>query len=465
MGVFGTLKKYFLPDAFSSRWLLEMFASLVLPCVILIVKPLDLDFCQSCVVAGILLSVTWWSSGIVKRIPASIFLLLVFSLVSGVSLHKVFVFPLSESFPMIAITYLFSQAIANSGLIDIFFQPFLVKHVHTPLQCIFAIILSLAATIYIIPQPLARVIIVATVFSQFFKNADVPDNTRSTLMFTVFLMYAVVNMSALDADIIMNAVAASFAKTRITNAMWVRAMALPTIAVCVLIVLALVICFKRDLLGIRLHSGDIKSGAPMTVRQKCAVVIIAVTAVLWMTSGLHGINNTVITIIGTALLFPVGALHKEDWAAIDITTLIFLTAAFGIGGVMDSCGAADKVFGALKVLFPADYGYRYLFTMIFVCMVLHMMLGSNTTSLSIVVPGLMVLCGTVVPEQPIVYIGILSVSFHAFLPFHSVAMMIGEADGYFPVRYMLKMGMAETLILFFSAPCIFVPYWRLIGLL
>lgn len=122
--MFGTLKKYFLPDAFSSRWLLEMFASLVLPCVILIVKPLDLDFCQSCVVAGILLSVTWWSSGIVKRIPASIFLLLVFSLVSGVSLHKVFVFPLSESFPMIAITYLFSQAIANSGLIDIFFQLF-----------------------------------------------------------------------------------------------------------------------------------------------------------------------------------------------------------------------------------------------------------------------------------------------------------------------------------------------------
>ena len=449
----------------NARWLLEFAASLVLPCAVLFFRPLGLDVRQAGVVAGILLAVTWWSAGIVKRIPASIFLLLVFAFVSGAPLKKVFVFPLSESFPMIAITYLFSQAIANSGLIDRVFQPFLVKYVHTPLQCVFAIIASLLVTIYIIPQPLARVIIIATVFAQFFENAEVPERTRAALMFTVFLMYAVVNMCARDADIIMNVVAASFAETPITNGMWMKAMAIPTACVCALIVCALVVCFRRDLLGIHLHSGTLESGAPMTARQKLSVAIIACTALMWMTSGIHGVNNTVITIVGTALLFPVGALHKEDFSAIDVTTLIFLTAAFGIGGVTASCGAADKVFGALKSLFPAEYSVRYLFTMIFVCMALHMLLGSNTTSLSIVVPGLLLLCGDVLPEQPIVYIGVLSVAFHAFLPFHSVAMMIGEADGYFSVKHMLKMGVAETIILFFVAPAVFVPYWRLIGLM
>ena len=57
------------------------------------------------------------------------------------------------------------------------------------------------------------------------------------------------------------------------------------------------------------------------------MAIIAATVVLWMTHSLHGINNTLITVAATLLLFAVGILHREDLRTIDVTTLIFLTAA------------------------------------------------------------------------------------------------------------------------------------------
>ena len=65
---------------------------------------------------------------------------------------------------MIVITYLFSQAISNSGLIERIFQPALLRFVHTPFQCLIAIVILFYLTMYVIPQPLARLIIVAAMF-------------------------------------------------------------------------------------------------------------------------------------------------------------------------------------------------------------------------------------------------------------------------------------------------------------
>lgn len=157
-----------------------------------------------------------------------------------------------------------------------------------------------------------------------------------------------------------------------------------------------------------------------------------------MTSGLHGLDSTLVTLVAVVLLFAVGVLRRKDFGAIDVTTLVFLTAAFSIGGVMQACGAADKVFSLFRNVFPPALSLRYLLTMIAICMVLHLILGSNTTTLSVVVPGLILLCGRQVPQPVIVYAAILSVSFHAILPFHSVAMMIGASDGHFPPGYVTR---------------------------
>lgn len=458
-------KKYFLPEKADARWWLELALSLVLPALILVCRPIGMNLRQSAVVAGVLLVIIWWSSGIVKKIPASIFLSATFCLVSGAGLKTIFSFPLSETFPMIAITYLFSQGIANSGLIDKLFQPLLLRLVRTPCQCLIAIVAMLYLTMYVIPQPLARLIIVAAVFYRFLEGTDLPEKTRSVLMYGVFLFSAVVNMSAKDADMIMNHVAAGFSETPISNGMWIRAMLPPTLVTCLLVGVLFVALFRKDLTGLSMSARPRREEGPFSRQQKAALAVIGGTVALWMTGSIHGINSTLITVAATGILFGIRILHKEDWKAVDVTTLIFLTAAFAIGGVMKACGAADIVFGLMRGIFPAEFSLRYLFVMILVSMLLHMILGSNTTTLSVVVPGMMLLCGQTVDSPVIVFTAILSVSFHAVLPFHSVSMMVGASNGYFPSGYVTRMGLPTTILVYLAAAGVFLPYWKWIGLI
>ena len=459
------LKHYVWPEQTDWKWAAGMGMSLVLPLLILLLRPIGLTGRQSAVAAGVLLAIIWWSSGLVKKIPASIFLILVFALVSGTGYRTVLAFPLSETFPMIVITYLFSQAISNSGLIDKLFEPVLLRLVHTPCQCLAAVTVLLFLTIYVIPQPLARLIIVATMFGRFLERTTLPEGTKSVLMYAVFLMEAVVNMSSKDADMIMNHVASGFSEVPITNGMWMHYMLVPSLICCVLMMLLLLLMFHREMLGLKLETGTKMEKTPFSGQQKAALAIIGATVLLWMTGSLHGINNTVTTTGATALLFAIGILHREDFKAIDVTTLIFLTAAFSIGGVMKGSGAADKVFGLLSGIFPGQFSICYLLVMVFVSMLLHMLLGSNTTTLSVVVPGMMILCGQLVSSPVIVFTAIVSVSFHAILPFHSVSVMIGASNGYFPARYVTKMGIPVTFLVYGAAVCVFLPYWRLMGLL
>ena len=57
-------------------WLLKMALSLVFPALIMIFRPLGMNFAQSATSAGVLLVIIWWTTNLVKKVPASLFLLL-----------------------------------------------------------------------------------------------------------------------------------------------------------------------------------------------------------------------------------------------------------------------------------------------------------------------------------------------------------------------------------------------------
>lgn len=302
---------------------------------------------------------------------------------------------------------------------------------------------------YIIPQPLARLIIVSSVLFHFLQQINLPERTKKVLMYGVFVASAVVNMSTKDADIIMNNIAANFSEIPISNRTWAYYMFIPTLITCCLLGILFIYIFHKALIGIPLKNVEKENKiSPFSAQQKLAIGIIIMTILLWTTNGIHGINNTLITIISTIILFAIKILHKEDWKSIDITTLIFLTAAFSIGNIIKFCGAADKVFGQLQAIFPTKFSLLYIYVMILTTMLLHMILGSNTTTLSVVIPGLMILCSQVVKSPIIVFISVISVSFHAILPFHSISLMIGVSNNYYPAKYITKLGLPVTLLVY-----------------
>lgn len=440
---------------------------MVFPLLILLTRPLDMDWRQSLVVSTILLVIIWWSTNVVSKIPASLFLLGVFTVTGSAPLQTVFSFPLSESFFLIVLTYLFSQVFSNSGLVDKLFEPLLLRFSNTPLKTLAAIILMYVVTMYIIPQPLARLIIIAILFRRYLMKTNASVETREVLMFACFLFYAVVNMATRDADIIMNIASLGFAGLSMSDGQWARYMAVPVAALCLVIVALFSLFFKRQLFGIRFTVDRPADGKrqSLTKREKLTLAVIIVTVALWMTEGIHGVSSTVVTFCSVLVLFSLRVLELKDFKAIDVTTLVFLTAAFSIGGVMKASGVAYIVFERLQWLFPAEYSPLYLSIMILVSMAMHMILGSNTTTLSVIIPGLMVLCGDVLQTEVIMFVAYISVAFHSILPFHSAAMMIGVGNGYFPTKYVVKFGIPVTFIVLLAALFIFVPWWRLMGLL
>jgi len=458
------------------QWSLKLAASLIVPALILWLKPLGMNGSQSATVAGVLLAIIWWTSGIVKKIPASLFLLAWFCVFSGAPAKTIFTFPLGETFLMLVITYLFSQAIGNSGILDRILLPLIMRIAKTPIRCILAVILTLYLTMYVVPQPMARLVLVAVVFDTFLRRTTLNSESRQVIMYSVFVFYALVNMSCKDADLIMNYVASSASGAEITNGMWTRAMAVPALGYIAVVLAVFLFLFHRHVFGLRVEllPGTDASFTGFRGRELAPVIVVAATVVLWMTNSLwdHGIQlfgyisgNTLVTIVATVILFALGVLGKKDFSAIDVVTLVFLSAAMAIGGVLKACGAADIVFGRLAGILPETFSVWYLLVMVLVGMMLHMVLGSNTTTLSVIVPGLIMICGGMVNAEVVVYTSIISVAFHAILPFHSVAIMIGVSNNYFPSRYVSRLGLAVTPVVFLSAALIFLPYWKLIGLI
>ena len=120
------------PLAANRRRALLFVLTLVLPALILLLRPLGFTLQQSVILAALVLTILWWVTGVVERTAASLFLLAAFLLCSGAPIQTVFSFPLSENFVLITVSFLFSQGISNSGLPGKLLQPLLAHFARSP---------------------------------------------------------------------------------------------------------------------------------------------------------------------------------------------------------------------------------------------------------------------------------------------------------------------------------------------
>lgn len=446
---------------------LKAASCLLVPILLGHFTPSGMTLRQSLVLGSLITVIIWWSTGWVGKITASCTLLAVFLLVGQAPAKTVFSFPLSDNFLLIIFCYLFSRGIENACIAEKTVQPLLFRFAATPIRMVAVVIVFFAATIYIIPQPLARLIILANIVRAHLKKTDVSKEAQSVLLFSVFLFYVIVNMGAMNADIILNTSAVGFASLLMTNGEWMQYMLAPTVVYTLAVIGLFFLVFRKELYGVKLTPcGEADTHRePFTKQEKIVLGIVLGTMLLWMTSSWHGINPTYITLVGTALLFAVGALKKKDLSAIDISTMVFLTAAFCIGSVLKYTGIADVIFSYVGKMFPGRFGFAYLLVIIVITMCMHLVLGSNTTTLSVVLPALMAICGSVMPVQEVFFIAYISLTAHFLLPFHAVSLMIGVGNGYFPSSYATKFGLPMMILIIVGIFLIFLPYWNIVGLI
>jgi di/tricarboxylate transporter len=274
-------------------------------------------------------------------------------------------------------------------------------------------------------------------------------------------------MAFKSADLILNIGLLRFAEIEMSEVEWFKYMGAPTAVTAAIVLAIFIFIFKKGILGLRIavDMPERKNGAHprFSAKEKLTLAIVLVTVALWMTSSLHGISPVIITFAATLLFFIIRAMVPRDILRVDLATLVFLSAAFSIGGVLKACGAADIIFSRLGNLLPKQYSLLYAAAVIVIAMLMHMILGSNTTTCSVVIPGLLVICGGIFPPAIIAFITYNSMIYHAILPFHSVSVMVCAGNGYFPAKYVTRLGIPLTAVVFISILFVYIPWWKLLG--
>jgi len=435
------------------------------PALILLTRPLGMTLTQSLVSGTLVLTIIWWVTGIVGKTKASVMMLLVFSIFGGAPLVEVFRFPLSSNFTVIFFSFIFSDGIMNSGLTKKLMEPLLQRYSKTIHQLMGLILLLNFSLVFMIPQPFSRLIILGMLLNHYFERIGLDEALGQVLLFFTFTSSVVINMMFIRGDIILNNALLAFAGIEVTQALWIKVMLVPTLFFLALSYGLTHLVFRRILRGYSYDREKHLEGEQLSRKDLINLALVVATVLLWITEAYHGISDAVVIVIGTGMLALVRVVTLRDLKAVNVELLVFITAAFSIGSVMSHSGIAGVALAPLSRLLPQDFGGLYLMGLILLSMGMHMVLGSNLTTLSLLVPSLMIVGVNGISPIAVTFTVYLAVTGHYILPFHNVLLLVGNGKGFFLDRHIARYGIPLTVLVVASVLGIYLPWWRLVGII
>ena len=354
--------------------------------------------------------------------------------------------------------YLIAGAVKDSGLGQRIAYAFMLKFVKSAKSLILSIFALTFVLALLIPHPFPRAFLILAVVSVIAESAGYGEEDRGKLGFLIFAAAVPCSMFFMTGDSTLNPLVASYGANggaAIGFVDWFIYMSVPmVVATLCTIVLALalfkpskeLVYDREDVLAKQAALGKLSEKEIRTI------VWIVIAIALWLTvSGDY--LAWVTLVIGVLMAMPVigEVLTPASWGSVDIKTLMFLTAAMAIGSVGGATGMnawiADVVLTSTVPTNP------YLFALL-VCaltMVIHMFMGSVMAGLGICVPAFLTFVqGTTVSPIAVALIVFTAINLHYILPFHNLAILVGEGKdaGGYTSKEAMKMGIPLTVVTF-----------------
>jgi di/tricarboxylate transporter len=442
----------------------------LIPVLILFIDPFNLNLAQRLVFSALLLTIIWWTTELVRRDIACVFLLVVFLIFGSSTPYQILKFAFSPSFYLIMLSFLLSTGISNSKVADRISSLVLKRYGRTPIKLVLLSFLFGIVLIFIIPQPFSRVILLSSIYSVFINKKTDNAEVIEVLLFSIFVSSTTTSMLFINGDIILNYSALQLGGTRITAQEWLRVMFLPSFIANILVFFAFVFTFKSklkaDFFGNFAETAvnDVKENK-VSGKEISAAIIMLVVVLLWLTEASHGINAAIVAMIGVIAMFGAGVLSYKDIKTINTGLLLFLITVFAIGTVMKQSGISSLIFAKISAFMPDNNSAVYLLTLTIIVMTLHMFIGSSITTLSVAVPSLVQMTEGMLNPLAVVLLGYIAVSMHYIFPFHHVTIMIGAANKIYSDKLVMKFGLVLTFLTIVSLFCLYIPWWKIIGLI
>ena len=354
--------------------------------------------------------------------------------------------------------YLIAGAVKDSCLGQRIAYAFMLKFVKNAKSLILSIFALTFVLALLIPHPFPRAFLILAVVSVIAESAGYGEEDRGKLGFLIFAAAVPCSMFFMTGDSTLNPLVASYGANggaAIGFVDWFIYMSVPmVVATLCTIVLALalfkpskeLVYDREDVLAKQAALGKLSEKEIRTI------VWLVIAIALWLTvSGDY--LAWVTLVIGVLMAMPVigEVLTPASWGSVDIKTLMFLTAAMAIGSVGGATGMnawiADVVLPSTVPTNP------YLFALL-VCaltMVIHMFMGSVMAGLGICVPAFLTFVqGTSVSPIAVALIVFTAINLHYILPFHNLAILVGEGKdaGGYTSKEAMKMGIPLTVVTF-----------------
>lgn len=441
----------------------KVLLTLFLPLLFLVLKPINLTSEQGIVLGALFTTIIWWGTGWVYKDAASIFLLTTFIIFGNTPIKDVFYFPLSDNFILVITSFLLSQGIVNSKLADKIASYILSRYCNNAKRLVIISFILGVLLLFAIPQPFARVILLSTIYIAFLDKAGVDADSKKVLIFSIFVASTITSLMFLNGDIIINYSAMEFGGVHLSYFQWAKYMAVPTLVTAMVILIGFLVVFRRNLTQ-KIELAETEK-QKLTIDSKKALFITGLIVLLWLTETIHGFSAAKVAIFGTALMYVVRIIKLRDLRVINISLLIFLTAEFAVGRVLTGSGTAIQISNFLMQFFPSPDSIMYLPFIILLIIIMHMIMGSLVTAISVLIPTLITITAGNLSPELIVLLVCTSVCFHFILPFHHVSILIGYGNGYYDNKHTIKMGLALSIITVVAVMFIYLPWWKLLNLL
>lgn len=442
----------------------KILISFIAPIIILLIRPLGMTFNQTLILSSLLLVLTFWVNKAVSRTLSSLLLLSSFLIFSGAPVEKILFFPLSENFYLIIFSFLFSEGIVKSKLIDKLFKPYIGYLATTPARLLTVIAGMALVMVFMVPQPFCRLIMLAMIFREYCDGAKVDGKLKELLLLMVFLISMITNTFILKGDIIMNAAVINLSGIDIGEAKWFKLLAAPGLGMLTITMAVFLLVYRKELSK---YSPNLIRRPKLDMRRDdwINLAIAGTTILIWALEKYHPIPSAGVILVGTLLMFGRRVLDIRDLKAIEWPLMIFLTATFSIGAAMTGSGVAGIIFGRLSMIFPQEFSIFMIMAVVAAAMVIHMLLGSVVTTMSVAIPGMAIATAGIMPETALPLLVFISIVAHFLLPFHNVHLVIGEGYGFFSSGTVTGFGIYMTFVTIGSILAFYLPWWSIVGIL
>ena len=411
---------------------------------------------QQCL-ALTLMTVVWWACGVAQPAYVSAIYLALLILTGTSDAATVFASWTKMQMWMVIGAYLIAAAVKDSGLGERIAYWFALKFVRDWKSLVISIFALTFILSLIIPHPFPRAFMILAVMLVICDSAKMSDADKRKVGFLVFAAAAPGSMFFLTGDATLNPLVASYAADGVSFIQWFIYMSVPMLVATVCTLFLGLKLFKPEK-EMQIDFDEVRAKqealGSVTVTEKRTIFWLVVAIALWLTESITGFNIGFVTLlVGAAMALPVigEVLTPKTWNSVPINTLVFLTAAMGIGTVGSATGMNAWI---ANVVLPSSVPQNIFVLALLVALIsviIHMFMGSVMAVLGICIPAFLAFTsGSGVTDLAVAMMVFSAINIHYILPFHNLAILVGEgpdAAGY-TSKDAMRMGIPLTVVVF-----------------